>query len=115
MKTTTDKLTFALAVVLSLCVVCAGGYLCYMNSDDAWRYLLAIAIICAGWGFRHVLGGHGKTDAALTDGRRKVTQSLVLAGLILSLALIARLGWIDGLGDFGARSRLMRSSLPRQL
>jgi len=37
MKTTSDNLTFSLAVVLSLWVILAGGYLCYANPGDPWR------------------------------------------------------------------------------
>ncbi len=123
MKTTSDRVTFALAVILSLWVTFAAAWLCYADADHPWRYLAAMAILCVGWGFRRVLGGSAKTEAALAEGRRKIEQSIVLGATMLSLALIARLGWIDGLGDFGERSRgfmagalvvFLANSIPKQ-
>ncbi len=123
MKTTSDQLTFSLAVVLSLWVAFAAVYLCYVSADHPLRYLLAIAILCAGWGFRHVLRGNAETATTLKEGRRKVTQAIVLGAVIMSLALLARLGWVDALGDFGERSRgfmagavvvFLSNSIPKQ-
>jgi len=105
MKTTSDRITFSLAVVLSLWVAFASAYLLYVDSDHPSRYLLAIAFVCVGWSLRHVLRGKAETACKLEQSQRKLTQSIALGALILSLALIARLGWLDALGDFGERSR----------
>jgi len=105
MKTTSDNLTFSLAVVLSLWVILAGGYLCYANPDDPWRYLFAMAIVCFAWTIRYAFRGKAETSPACLVAQRKVTQTIVLAGVILGLAFISRLGWLDGLGDVGERTR----------
>lgn len=105
MKTTSDRVTFSLAVILSVGVAVAAAWLCYADTDHPWRYRAAIAILGVGWGLRHVLGRKSKNEAALAESRRKIEQAIVMATLMLSLALIARLGWVDGFSDFGARSR----------
>lgn len=105
MKTTSDRITFSLAVVLSLWVTLAAAYLLYVDANHPLRYVLAIAFLCVGWGVRHVLSGNAETACKLEENQRKLTQSIVLGALILSLALIARLGWFDALGDFSERSR----------
>jgi hypothetical protein len=105
MKANADKLVFSLAVVLSLWVVFAGAYLCYASPHDPWRYMAAIAIICIAWVIRHVFRRAAQASPACTLAERKATQSIMLAGLLLGMALAARLGWIDGLGDVGERLR----------
>jgi hypothetical protein len=94
-----------LAVVLSLWVTFASAYLLYADSDHPVRYVLAIAFLCVGWGLRHVLSGKAENECKLEQSRSKLTQSIALGALILGMALVARLGWLDALGDFGERSR----------
>jgi hypothetical protein len=105
MKTTSDNLLFSLAVATTLWVFFASGYLLYMNSERPWQCLLAIALICIAWAIRYFFRRNAKADPKSIAGQRKITQSIVFAGLILSGALIARLGWLDGLGELGERSR----------
>jgi hypothetical protein len=53
--------------------------------------------MCAGWAAR-------RTFHALEAARRKITLGIVLAGSMLGLALLVRLGWPPGLsGQFAER------------
>jgi hypothetical protein len=123
MKTTSDNLLFSLAVAISLWVVFASGYLCYVNHDDGRPYV-AIALIFAMWAIRHFLHGDAETDPKSIAKQRKLTLSIVFSGLLLSLAISARLGWLDGLGEFGERTRgvfagafvvILSNAIPKQV
>lgn len=90
MKTNEGQAITALAVVASAGVVLAGGYLYYLRPERPWPVLLSIAILCVAWIARAVF--RGESDAS-RDARRQITQSIVLAALLLGVALIASLGW----------------------
>jgi hypothetical protein len=86
-----------LAAVISVGVVFASGYLCYLNPERAWAYLLAIAVVCVAWALRYLARGGGEADPKSQAVRRKLTQAIVSSGLLLGVALggvlMARLGW----------------------
>jgi len=123
MKAISDKLLFSLTIAISLWVVFTSGYLLYADSEHPGRYLLAIAIMGAAWTIRHFVRRHAE-PAPTSLAKRKLTQSIALAGVMLSLALVMRLGWIDGLGEFGVRARgiisgaivvLIANAIPKQV
>jgi hypothetical protein len=102
MKTTSDKLVFLLATTLSVCVVSANGYLFFANQEHPQPYLMAIGLICFAWAMRHFVSRSAERNPPGSAARRDVTLSIVFACLLLSIGLIARLGWIGG--DFRGRS-----------
>ncbi|HEY8026506.1 MAG TPA: hypothetical protein VIF60_18325 [Burkholderiaceae bacterium] len=124
MKTTSEKLLISLAVITTLWVMLASGYLCYVNSLRPWQSLLAIAVMCIAWALRYFFHRNANGDAKLAHARRKITQSIAFGGLLLGVALIARLGWPDGMGEFGERARgvvsgvfvvFLSNSIPKQV
>lgn len=94
MKTNSGNGLLALAALLSAAIVFASAYLCYASPGQAWPYALAISVICIAWIARQRVRGD----------RRKMTQAIVVASLLLAMPLLARLGWSAGFGPaFEAR------------
>jgi hypothetical protein len=105
MKISDNTLT-VLAVITSAFVVAAAGYLCYVNPDRMWVFLTPIALVCIAWSVRFFARSAGKSDQASREHHRQLTQAIVVAGVVLGLALITRLGWASELGDeFGKRAQ----------
>lgn len=109
MKTMSDKRLFILAAAFTVLVALTAGYLCYLNPDHPGRYLLAMGVMGVAWTFRYVVrpraadGVDAATAATLMPAWRKVTQSIAFAGLLLSAALITRLGMDQGYIELGSR------------
>lgn len=97
MKTMTDKL----ALLTSAWVVLAGGYVCYVNPGRRWQCLLGMAVLGVAWLIRR--GFHANTEARM-EARHKITQSIVYAGLLLSVGLFEALGWVMASGEFRVRA-----------
>jgi hypothetical protein len=105
MKTIWDKVLFILAAAVSAWVACAAGYLYSVNPERTWLDLLPVAVVCIAWIARHSRRGDPGADPASRAKRRKITQAIVLAGLLLGMPLFARLGWPAGLElEFEKRS-----------
>ena len=98
MKTIPENILSLLAAVISACVVFVSGYLYYVSPERRWPYLLAIAVVCGAWTARGLFRGDG--DSKSQAVRRKLTYSIISAGLMLGVALggalMARLGWMVG-------------------
>ena len=97
MKKMTDKL----ALAISAWVVLAGGYVSYVNPERRWQCVLGMAVLGAAWLIRHLF--HGNTEARV-EARRKITQSIAYAGLLLSVGLFEALGWLTASGEFRVRA-----------
>jgi hypothetical protein len=124
MKTTSDQLNFALAVAASVWTVFAGGFLYFVNHGPAWPGLVAVALVAVMWAVRQLICRTEKTDPKAIANQRKITQSVMYAALMLGFAFIARLGWNDGLGEFGERSHgvimglmvvFLANAIPKQI
>lgn len=108
MKTISESALRSWATAISAFVVGAGGYLCFVNRERPWPYLLAIAVVCVAWIARYVAAGDSKTERSLAK-RRKLTLAIILSGLLLAVALgtklIAQFGWMLGFAsELGERS-----------
>lgn len=97
MKTMTDKL----ALAVSAWVVLAGGYVCYANPERRWQCVLGMAVLGTAWLIRYVF--HGNTEARIA-ARHQITQSIMYAGLLLSVGLFEALGWVAASGEFRVRA-----------
>jgi hypothetical protein len=97
MNLISTKILTVLAAIISACVVFASGYLCYVNPERAWAYLLAIALVCVAWAVRYLHPGSGEADPKSQRVRRRLTRAIISSGLMLAFALggvlMARLGW----------------------
>jgi hypothetical protein len=95
MKPTFDNMLTAAAILVTASVVAISGYLLFANVGQRWAYGLAIGIMIVAWFARRLTAAH-----------RDVTTSLVMAGVLLSIALGAKalehLGWSSG-GDMASR------------
>lgn len=98
MKTTSGSLLFFVAAVISAAVVLASAYLYHAQPARPWPYALAILVMGVAWTARYLVRGNGDGNDASQARQRKLTQAIVLAGLLLAMPLIARLGWSAGFG-----------------
>jgi hypothetical protein len=82
-----DTALATVAVAISAFVVCAAGYLWYLE-PGRWRpFLAAIAVVGASWGFRQVANRHWRTDDVLRTKRRKFTQAIVVGTAMIAYPL----------------------------
>jgi hypothetical protein len=99
MKTFVENGLTSLAVVITVCVVFASGYLWYLSPDRPWPYVLAILVLCIAWTLRQRARGEGGANHA-SRPVRKFTLAIVSSGLLLAVALggalFARVGWTGG-------------------
>ena len=93
---TIDQILTAAAVLVTACVAALSAYLFFANVGQKWTYCVSLGVMVVAWFVRRY--GYD---------RRNVTMSLVLAGLMLSVALGAKalehLGWAGG-SDIAART-----------
>jgi alpha-beta hydrolase superfamily lysophospholipase len=77
------------AIAVSLCAVFVSAYLFFENVGNRWAYVAAIFVLAIGW-----------IAQRLSDDRRNVQTSIVLAGLLLLVAMLEKLahhaGWAVG-------------------
>ena len=105
MKANSGNRLVLVAAVISAAVVLASAYLYYAQPAHPWPYALAISVMCVAWTARFLVRGDGAEAYASHVRQRKLTQAIVLAGLLLAMPLIARLGWSAGFGaGFEARA-----------
>ena len=93
MKTTFNAPPFfALAMTLSVAVVCAYGYSYLVNPEHPPQYLMAVGLICFAWTMRRFVGACAEKNSACSAARRDVTLGIVFACLLLGVGMIGRLG-----------------------
>lgn len=97
MKTMTDKV----ALAISFWVVLAGSYVCLMHPERRWQCLLGMGVLGLAWTIRQVLR---ESSPVGKDARRSITQSIVFAGLLLSVGLAEAMAWVDVQGEFRVRA-----------
>lgn len=90
MKTNDGRALTVVAMVASVGVVLASGYLYYLKPQRPWPLLVSIAVMGIAWIVRGMLRGDSE---AARRSRHAVTQSIILAGLLLGAALTSQMGW----------------------
>lgn len=102
MNTNTSKTLPWLAALMSVWVVFVSAYLCYLTPKRPWPYLVAIALVAAAWTVRAFAQRTSAVNPRVCNELHKITQAIVLSaallGVLATLALLTRLGWITSLG-----------------
>lgn len=100
MKTMTDKIALATTIWVAL----AGAYVALMHPDRRWQCLLGMAVLGLAWTLRQAFHRKAQANPASVEAQRSITQSIIFAGLLLSVGLAEALGWIDASGEFRVRA-----------
>lgn len=103
MKTISDKLLFALAVGVSAFVIVTSGILFQTRAGAGWPFLMPVALVAVAWLARQ-LSVEAAPQAGQPSPRRKITEAILLAGLILGVALLSSLDWATSYPAFKERS-----------
>jgi hypothetical protein len=90
MKTNEGLALTVLAMGTSAGVLLLSGYLYYLKPERPWPMLVSIAIVGVAWIVRGMCRGDSE---AMRKSRLAVTQSIVLACLLLGAPMISGMGW----------------------